>query len=783
MSIEIKIDDNGVASLSQNGSLDVGELLSETFKSNKEIKEAILERIKKIFDNVKINNKEVSEKILNEITNLFKTPPSFKASIQKTIKEKTEKIFDGVIAEKSIITKSIASLFEYKEKDKKIGGLFNLISEKVSGALSGIKSEKKEKSGFAKNIENVVLANIDHINPSAFKAMIIDTRIFDIDSGILGILTNSIATKINQEQSVFLTPYFEKIIDGLKQNLPETTETEKNESGEASGTVFEEDFVKVSLENIGEKALKQEEVKKKGGILGLLSSVFGFGIKGTGSLLGSAIGMIKTLFKLPSAALKFATNPLTMIAAGLIWGIFDGVKSAFKADEWGVAKSSAFFGGFMAGEAGVKGFMKNMGKWALIGGGVGMLLGPIGGVVGAVLGAVLGGVFNAIGAEKMAQFGEKMRVWFWDTFGKTIEKLKDIWDGIKFWFNEKLLPAISKAKEDLRPIIERIRNFFQERLIPDIKRFIGFFSPLFEKVGYFVTEIITPALKDLVGFLGDVLVGFFNNLGPIMDKVLSGGSVVYDKIMWGIGKLGEGLSFIKDKFMGIVNKFSKFFGGDEDAKLQKELDKLEKENEKRRKKQEELMNDLAIAEAKGYERKTNSLKKDIEKLKAEQEKADKRKAEIERLQAQASVIKEETGALTERIDISTATPDIIPVADNIITSYKDKKEVQFQLDGRDKLETLGNTSIFSKEGGTLDKALKEVKGVLEKQLTTLNDLTTNLESGLTQVAKNTMKLVEIIPNLSPVQVNTRAPAEPKISDGYIRDPIYEYRMKVREFKL
>ena len=96
------------------------------------------------------------------------------------------------------------------------------------------------------------------------------------------------------------------------------------------------------------------------------------------------------------------------IIAGVVMGIGDGVDAMSKADEWGTSKGSAFFGGFLGGAESNELVRtgKNTLKWALVGAGIGMLVGhPI---IGGLLGAMFGAGTGLIGGENIAKFTDNL---------------------------------------------------------------------------------------------------------------------------------------------------------------------------------------------------------------------------------------------------------------------------------------------------------------------------------------------------------------------------------------
>ena len=156
---------------------------------------------------------------------------------------------------------------------------------------------------------------------------------------------------------------------------------------------------------------KAAAVATGGGILGALSP------KAMASTIaGGAASGLKGLWKGASKAFsspKVAKimGPLA-IAGGVALMVKDGMKAMKMSKEWGVSKTSAAMGGVLGGlDSGFKGAMANMGKWALIGAGIGSMVPIIGTLVGGLIGAVVGAILGWIGGEKIAKFFASVGKW------------------------------------------------------------------------------------------------------------------------------------------------------------------------------------------------------------------------------------------------------------------------------------------------------------------------------------------------------------------------------------
>lgn len=232
---------------------------------------------------------------------------------------------------------------------------------------------------------------------------------------------------------------------------------------------------------------KGKEKGKEGGFLGSLLG--GLGLGGAGMLA-------KTL---PLA------GAIGAIAIGLIWAAVDAIRGVFSAKKWGTSKVSAGIGGALGGlSSGIEGAFKNMGKWALIGAGIGTLALPgIGTLAGGLIGAAIGGILGFIG-------------------GKNLAKAFDF-----------------------------IGNFFNETFINPIKNFFGkgkkAFQKGFKKDKNFATNL-GSGVGNLLKFLGTSLLDLFKSKGNWTFKLALGGALLGPAGILGGGLIGMGIDFITFAF-------------------------------------------------------------------------------------------------------------------------------------------------------------------------------------------------------------------------------------------
>ena len=160
---------------------------------------------------------------------------------------------------------------------------------------------------------------------------------------------------------------------------------------------------------------------------------------------------------LKGGASKFLTMGHGAVAGGL--GILGGgalmAKDAMKGvqmagqGEWSESKVASGMGGLLGGfDSGFKGAFKNMGKWALMGFGIGNIICPIvGGIIGGLIGGAIGGILGWIGGEKISKALESVGTFFKGVFTKTMEGLKKAWTKTKEFAKLAKDKTIMKSKQ------------------------------------------------------------------------------------------------------------------------------------------------------------------------------------------------------------------------------------------------------------------------------------------------------------------------------------------------
>ena len=253
-------------------------------------------------------------------------------------------------------------------------------------------------------------------------------------------------------------------------------------------------------------------------------------------------------------ASKFLTMGHGAVAGGL--GILGGgalmAKDAMKGvqmagqGEWSESKVASGMGGLLGGfDSGFKGAFKNMGKWALMGFGIGNIICPIvGGIIGGLIGGAIGGILGWIGGEKISKALESVGTFFKGVFTKTMEGLKKAWGKTKEFAKLAKDKTIMKSKQ----VKEAIGTF-----ISSSTKAIG------EKVGKMkdFASNVWGGLKNLgseawSSFKDGTL--FTNFIPDLLNKIK-------DKLFEGFNMLKESPlgQFVQKLFENIQSGMEKFF--------------------------------------------------------------------------------------------------------------------------------------------------------------------------------------------------------------------------------
>lgn len=344
----------------------------------------------------------------------------------------------------------------------------------------------------------------------------------------------------------------------VKQANPETYwlwkkvfgKKDEKEKGGGIGGFFGKIFGGMSFAGIGAKILKKLNPMLFSKIVEGLKNLFTFIFKGNlfeniGNLLSKTFPKLigKKFISIFSKA-----GPIAMIVGGLAMAVKDGIKGLTQG--WKTSKVSNFTGSFLGGvDKGIKGAFKNMGKWALIGAGVGSFVPVVGTVLGGILGAVVGGILGFIGGENIAKGLDAVGNFFYD---KIFSPIKDV--AIKFgnWINEKAIqPLLEKIQsiisfvfekiiDPISNTIKKIAKWFYKFFM--IEQLLGFFKKAYDKtvkklinVGSWIkNSIINPLGKFIKSIFDKALSGISNAVEWVKEVVLTPVASLFSKIWEGI---------------------------------------------------------------------------------------------------------------------------------------------------------------------------------------------------------------------------------------------------------
>ena len=274
-----------------------------------------------------------------------------------------------------------------------------------------------------------------------------------------------------------------------------------------------------------------------------------FGEKGLGGLLGGS-GFVGGLKALGTKFTKVA-GPLAIVTAILMM-VIDGIKGIFKAKEWGTSKISAFIGSFLGGasEGGLKNAFASMGKWALLGAGIGSVVPVVGTITGGLLGAVIGAILGWFGGKNIAKNLDVVGKWFKSTFIDTwVDIFKNMFSNIK---------TIWKSDDSFA---KKIGKIIGEVLVAP---FNGM-KQMFIKNKNLIPKLLekNKKFKESIGNLGATMLNTIKNfdfkkalgkVGNTIDKVFEFSADLWD----GIKESSFG-QFVKDIFNSIKDKFSEYW--------------------------------------------------------------------------------------------------------------------------------------------------------------------------------------------------------------------------------
>ena len=259
---------------------------------------------------------------------------------------------------------------------------------------------------------------------------------------------------------------------------------------------------------------------------------------------GAATGAAGAAGKMAGRAGSMLAGPVGMIGGGLLMMAIDGVLGWMKRSKWGVSGGSATLGGMLGGsmDRGVLNTFANMGKWALLGAGIGSVVPVVGTLAGGLIGAAIGGIFGMIGGENIANFMEKTGIGrffasFFTMVGTALMKpfkmiwlgiktmavvLKGVWKTLNFIVDIVLIPLQKIWDSTVGPILDP--------LFKGMSQFFGWFSDIFDWVTNFLNsgsdfeKTIDQLLADDKVFdkmLGSFQRAFLDFAAALLEKVPS----------------------------------------------------------------------------------------------------------------------------------------------------------------------------------------------------------------------------------------------------------------------
>jgi gas vesicle protein len=570
-------------------------------------------------------------------------------------------------------------------------------------------------------------------------------------------------------QKVNITDFTDQALDKLSMVFGTTKD--KNKKGKSI---------------IGDNEIDTIESPKKGFLSGILNKLLaGLGLSALPSFLKGLAG--------PS-----------LIAAGLVWMAVDGVKGWMMAGQWGTSKISAALGSILGGLGhGMEGAFKNMGKWALIGAGIGMRVNPIlGTLIGGLIGAAVGAIMGWIGGENLAKTFDTINAWFTSTALPVIKKfgikLKELWDDMSESFStiiEKTGPILSdiwkeisngiiKFGEILQDVYEAIKpaiKWAMEELIPAIMKFVGGMIPVIKTIVLdiwkYLEKSLVPilkslweAIKNIVGFLspvviwliknGDWIIGglwdIFKKLFNVIDTVIikpilriihlliGAVNVFFDFGRW----LGEAIFKITEWFGQFKKNFIAFGAAiGEGASLIVDWVK-------------EKWNSTLTSFKDGFT-KLFSWVGDFGKMIK-----DKITGFIPNWLKEKLGMSDDEATKIQQSKSNVSTTPVVKAQDIVV-----------QPSSKDQFESIGSGGIFAKPDGLLDKKLDTlIKVMNEIQLILTNTLGVSKNIAKTDVTLLTeiSEKLGILPSLVPQPAQNTT----QVANADVRDPAFEYRINL-----
>jgi len=270
-----------------------------------------------------------------------------------------------------------------------------------------------------------------------------------------------------------------------------------------------------------------------------------------------------------------------LIAGAIIWMIRDFVKG-FRGGGITRGLATAFAG---KAEGGLMNAVTQMGKWAMLGAGIGLVGGPIGVLGGALIGAAIGGVLGFLGADRVQ---------------RGIEAIKDV--GVKIW------------NSIFKPIVDLITGLFRGDV--GIGEFLVRFAVAIHPINW-IGKLVGLFIPEWGRIWDNAVQGFTNFLVQLPGKIISGiqnfGSTVlgFGTMIIGLGisvrdHIAEKVSGVKDFFLETIDKIVEFFK-DIPGRIWRAITRKEEELEG---KKEEVANEMK----RHQERSLEQVKQDVQAL-------------------------------------------------------------------------------------------------------------------------------------------------------------------------
>jgi len=313
------------------------------------------------------------------------------------------------------------------------------------------------------------------------------TALLDSSLGMFGVVTRPIEDLLGFRVTDMIKGGFSKIF-GKKEKTEDTGQYLQKRVRPDANSLKGNGIIGAAAVFIG-NTLSNLLGKKKDSS-GTADGLIGTSLAG-GAAKGAAKGATSTLAK---------AGGIAALAGGIIWGAVDSISAVLKSEKWGVSKVSAAIAGFLSGsgEGGLKDAFKGMGKWALIGAGVGSIVPVIGTITGGLVGAAIGGILGWIGGEKTAKFFDKIGDYF-----------KGAWDSVKNFFVVTIPNFVLSIGSWLGEKFAALKEFFFVK-VPEVTKKIwqaakevfsniwGFFVDTFVSIKNTVSEFLFVTIPDKV---------------------------------------------------------------------------------------------------------------------------------------------------------------------------------------------------------------------------------------------------------------------------------------------